>query len=157
MSLEDGLQGRSGCQGLKYEPGVCTFSFSRASLIGRLVRGIVTTGPEGSEDMMCVSCVSLFNCSVWRPYGWLAVGKGGLGVVLTSACVPRWPEVCVSAASLAGARAQKVRDGENLPAHPLTLHELVRPVIWAEKGQDGAHCCCKHQLQKPYRPMKLNI
>jgi hypothetical protein len=78
-------------------------------------------------------------------------------VVLTSACVPRRPEVCVRAASLAGARAQKVRDGENLPAHSLPLHELVRPVIWGEKGQDGADCCCKDQLQKRYQSIKLNI
>jgi hypothetical protein len=28
----------------------------------------------------------------------------------------------------------------------LPLHELVRPVIWGEKGQDGADCCCKDQL-----------
>jgi hypothetical protein len=38
-----------------------------------------------------------------------------------------------------------------------SLHELVRPVIWGENGQDGADCCCKDQLQKRYQFMKLNI
>jgi hypothetical protein len=61
--------------------------------------------------------------------GWLS-RKVGVGVVLTSECVPREPEVCVRAAALAEAQAQKVRDGENLPAaDSLTLHELVGRVF----------------------------
>ena len=42
-------------------------------------------------------------------------------------------------------------------AHALTLHELVRLVIWGEKDQDGADCCGKDQLLKRDQSMKLNM